>query len=98
MAMAQGYTKDEVNSILEDVEGSKLIDDKTKTILHYAEKVTRNAYKVTESDIQGLRSSGCSDEEILEATFVISYFNFMDRLADALGVPVENWVESMSQE
>ena len=97
MAMAQGYTKEEVNSILEDVAGSKIIDEKTKSILLHAEKVTRNANKVTESDIQGLRESGCSDEEILEATFVIAYYNFMNRIADSLGVPVEHWVENMSK-
>ena len=97
MAMAQGYTKEEVNSILEDVAGSTIIDDKTKAILLHDEKVTRNANRVTESDIQGLRKSGCSDEEILEATFVIAYFNFMDRIADSLGAPVENWVENMSK-
>jgi alkylhydroperoxidase family enzyme len=97
MVMAQGYTQDEVRSILEDVEGSTLIDIKTKAILRYAEKTTRHAYKVTEADIQTIRDSGYSDEEILEATFVIAGFNFLDRIADALGAPVENLQEAMSK-
>lgn len=90
MVMAQGYTQEEVESILEDVEGSTLIDEKTKALLRHAEKVTRHAYKVTESDIQSLRDLGLSDEEILEATFVIAGFNMFDRIADALGAPVEH--------
>ncbi|MBW1851931.1 MAG: carboxymuconolactone decarboxylase family protein [Deltaproteobacteria bacterium] len=93
MVMAQGYTKEAVISILENVEGSILIDNKTKAILRYAEKVTRNAYDVTESDIQILRQSDCSDEEILEATFIIAYYNAINRIADALGAPIENLVE-----
>lgn len=97
MVMAQGHTLEEVESILEDVEGSTLIDEKTKALLHHAEKVTRHAYKVTEADIEALRELGLSDEEILEATFVITWFNMFTRLADALGAPVENLREAMAQ-
>ncbi len=95
MVMAQGYSREEVESILEDVEGSTLIDEKTKALLHHAEKVTLHAHKVAESDIQALRDLGLTDEEILEATFVITWFNMLTRLADALGVEVENLREAM---
>ena len=98
MVMAQGYTQEEVASILENVEGSTLIDEKTKALLHHAEKVTRHAYKVTEADIQSLRDLGLSDEEILEGTFVITWFNLITRLADALGVEVENLREAMAKQ
>ena len=67
MAMAQGFTRDEVDSILADVDGSDLIDMKTKQLLNFAETVNRNAYKVHEGTIEGLRDVGCSDEEIFEA-------------------------------
>jgi len=95
MAMAQGFTEEQVKSILEDVEGSPLLDSKTKRLLQYAEKATRHAYKISEEDIQRLRKGGCSDEEILEAMLVTALFNFMDRVADALGVPVENFIQMM---
>ncbi len=98
MVMAQGHTLEEVESILEDVEGSTLIDDKTKVLLHHAEKVTLHAHKVGESDIQTLRDLGLTDEEILEATFVITWFNMLTRLADALGVEVENLREAMTKQ
>ena len=95
MVMAQGFTEEQVKSILEDVSGSPLLDAKTKQLLQYAEKATRHAYKITEEDVQRLHKVGCSDEEVLEGTLVVSLFNFMDRVADALGVPVENFVGMM---
>ncbi len=95
MAMAQGFTEDQVKSILEDVDSSTLLDGKTKQLLRYAEKATHHAYKITEEDFKGLRKVGYSDEEILEATLVVALFNFIDRVADALGVPVENFVGMM---
>lgn len=96
MAMAQGFTQKEVKGILEDIDGSTLIDNKTKQLLHFSEKITRNAYKIEESDIQALRTIGCSDYEIFEAIAVTSLFNYMDRMADALGAPVENFQEMIA--
>jgi uncharacterized peroxidase-related enzyme len=95
MAMAQGFTEEQVKSILQDVGGSPLLDAKTKKLLQYAEKATRHAYKINEENIQKLHEVGCSDEEILEAMLVTALFNFMDRVADALGVPVENFIQMM---
>jgi alkylhydroperoxidase family enzyme len=89
--MAQGFSQTEVRSIMADIDGTDLIDDKTKHILRFAEKITHHAYKVVQSDIQALRDIGCSDEEIFESVAVTSLLNFMDRMADALGAPVENF-------
>ena len=97
MVMAQGFTQEEVQSIIDDIDGSPLIDDKTKRILHFSETVTRNAYKVHEGTLQDLREHGCTDEELFEAIAVAALFNFMDRMADALGAPVEGFQEMMKQ-
>ena len=97
MAMAQGFTQDQVQSILENIDGSPLIDDKTKLILHFSETITRNSYKIHVDTLQELRAHGCSDEEIFEAIAVASLFNFMDRMADALGAPVEGFKEMIKQ-
>jgi alkylhydroperoxidase family enzyme len=98
MAMAQGFSREEVKNIIADIEGSALIDDKTKTLLHFSEKITRESFKIHVETIQELRNQGCSDEEIFEAVAVTSLFNYMDRMADALGAPVEGFqdmIESM---
>jgi alkylhydroperoxidase family enzyme len=97
MVMAQGFTQEEVQSILENIDGSSLIDDKTKRILHLAEIITRNSNKIHEANLQDLRDHGCTDEELFEAVAVASLFNFMDRMADALGAPVEGLQEMMKQ-
>jgi alkylhydroperoxidase family enzyme len=91
MAMAQGLTQEQVESILEDIDGTTLIDGKTRRLLHLAAKINLNADKVTEADIEDLRGLGCSEEEIFEAVAVTSLFNCMDRMADALGAPVEGF-------
>jgi len=92
-AIHQGFTEDEVRGILDDVEGSKLIDDCQRAILSFAEKVTRAAYKVTESDIQALRDKGLTDAAILETTCIIGWYNMMNRIVPALGVPVDELYE-----
>ena len=97
MAMAQGFTQEEVQSIIKDIDGSQLIDAKTKQILYFSESITRNAYKIHVGTMQALRDVGCSDEEIFEAIAVASLFNFMDRMADSLGAPVEGFQEMMKQ-
>jgi len=97
MAMAQGFTREEVDSILADIDRSDLIDMKTKQLLHFAETVNKNAYKVHEGTIEGLRDVGCSDEEVFEAVAVTALFNYMDRMADALGAPMENFQDMVEQ-
>lgn len=97
MAMAQGFTQDQVQSILENIDDSPLIDDKTKLILHFSETITRNSYKIYEGTLQDLRDHGCTDEELFESIAVASLFNFMDRMADALGAPVEGFQEMIKQ-
>ena len=95
MAMAQGFTREEVQQIINDVDNCPLVDEKTRALLCLAEKTTRHAYKVTADDIRHLETLGCNQEEIFEAIAVTALFNFMDRMADALGAPVENFQDMM---
>ena len=97
MVMAQGLTQDQVESILDNIDGSALIDDKTKLMLHLSKTVTHNAHQIHEGTLQDLRDHGCSDEEIFESIAVAALFNFMDRMADALGAPVEGFRQMMQQ-
>lgn len=97
MVMAQGYTREQVESILDNFEESELIDHKTKGLLRLAEKTTITPHKITEEDINKLKELGFNDKEILEAVFVAAGFNMIDRLADALGTPLDNFVESMTK-
>lgn len=61
-------------------------DEEVARFLPLAEKMTRHAYKVTDDDIEALRTAGWSDEQVLEAVWVVAFFNMVNRLADTLGI------------
>ncbi len=64
-----------------------------RAVLEFAEKVTRDAAKMTKDDIDALRREGFSDEAILDVTCVASYFNYINRMSDALGIELEEAFE-----
>jgi alkylhydroperoxidase family enzyme len=55
----------------------------------YAEKVTRAPWTCRRTDVDALRAAGAKDAEIHAAVQVIAYFNYINRVADALGVDPE---------
>lgn len=55
----------------------------------YAEKLTRMPSSMSAADIESLRAAGLSDAAILDAVEAIAYFNYINRVADALGVDPE---------
>lgn len=65
------------------------LDARTRLLLEYAEQITRDATKISKGDIERLKGAGFSDKDILEATHIAAYFNYVDRLADALGVELD---------
>lgn len=58
-------------------------------MLEYAEKLTRAPGDVEEADLEPLREAGLGDEALLHLCEVVSYFNFVNRMADGLGVSLE---------
>ena len=62
------------------------ITKKEKIMLRYAEKLTKESYNMTERDIENLRSVGYSDREIFDINQVCAYFNYVNCIADGLGV------------
>jgi uncharacterized peroxidase-related enzyme len=91
------FTPDQLQSIMDDVQGSTLIGAPTKLLLEYAKKVTESAYKMWEADVQRLRDGGFSDEAILEATLIVCLYNMMNRFVSALGVPVDDFQSIFKQ-
>jgi len=59
----------------------------------YAEKLTQHPKDMSAADIDALRSIGLDDRAIHDATQVIAYFNYINRVADALGVEPETFVQ-----
>jgi uncharacterized peroxidase-related enzyme len=61
-------------------------------MLRYAEKLTRQPATVEESDVIRLRAAGFSDTDILHIAEVVAYFAYANRVADGLGIPLEDWI------
>ena len=57
-----------------------------RAMLDYAVQVTEDATRVSRDDIEGLRGHGFDDKAILQITLIASWFNYINRVADALGV------------
>ena len=55
-------------------------------MLEYVEQITRDATRITPDDHERLRGVGFDDRGILQITLIASWFNYINRVADALGV------------
>ena len=62
------------------------ISEQDRTMLEYVVKLTRDATQVARGDHERLRAAGFSDTGILQITLIASWFNYINRVADALGV------------
>ena len=65
---------------------SAAISDQDRVMLEYVEQITRDATRITPDDHQRLRAVGFDDRGILQITLIASWFNYINRVADALGV------------
>ena len=61
------------------------VDPEMKQLLSFGEKVARDPGQVTPDDIAKLRANGFSDRAILDATHVVGFFSYMNRVVLALG-------------
>ncbi|MGB1288075.1 MAG: hypothetical protein ACPG7F_16175 [Aggregatilineales bacterium] len=68
------------------------LSDVDSALCAYAEKLTLHPTQMTEADVITLRDTGLDDRAIHDATQVISYFNYINRVADALGVEPETFI------
>jgi uncharacterized peroxidase-related enzyme len=62
-----------------------------RAMLDYAAKLTRVPAAVSEADVQALREAGFDDRAILDIAQITAYFAFVTRLADGLGVTLEDY-------
>ena len=62
------------------------VDAADRAMLDYVAKVTADATRVSRADHAGLRAAGFDDRGILQITLIAAWFNYINRVADALGV------------
>jgi uncharacterized peroxidase-related enzyme len=62
------------------------ISQQERVMLEYAVKLTKDATRITPDDHEHLRAVGFDDQAILQITLIAAWFNYINRVADALGV------------
>jgi len=76
----------ELVAALEDDYGKAPISEQEKVMLDYVVQITRDATRISPADHERLRAAGFDDKGILQITLIASWFNYINRVADALGV------------
>lgn len=66
-------------------------------MLAYARKLTTAVARMGADDVQNLRQAGFSDRQILEINLVAAYMNFVNRVAEGLGVELEETLAQFSR-
>ena len=61
-------------------------------LLEYVELITRAADRSTPADVENLRVAGWTEDQIAEAVYVTAMFAFFNRVADAFGVPSQDYL------
>jgi alkylhydroperoxidase family enzyme len=74
-----------VKALVEDYEHAPLTPQ-DRVMLDYVGVLTRDATRVTPEHHKRLREAGFDDRGILQITLIASWFNYINRVADALGV------------
>jgi len=62
------------------------ITPQERVMLDYVVKLTKDATRVWKDDHERLRAAGFEDKAILQITLIAAWFNYINRVADALGV------------
>ena len=62
--------------------------------MEYVGLITEAAYRSTADDVQKLRDAGWKEEQISEAVYITALFAFFNRVADAFGVPSQDYLST----
>jgi len=75
------------------------ISRQDRVMLDYVVQVTKDATRISPADHERLRAVGFDDKGILQITLIASWFNYINRVADALGVgrpDAKSWSQEVS--
>lgn len=77
---------EELVTVLQEDYKKAPISDQDRAMLDYVAQLTRDATGICRKDHERLRAVGFDDRGILQITLIASWFNYINRVADALGV------------
>ena len=69
-----------------------------RAMCEYVEKLTLKPWEMAEADVIALRTAGFSDSAILDINQVTGYYAYVNRLADGLGVELEEFWKELDEE
>ena len=82
-----------VHAVVRDWQSAPL-EPADRALCEFAAKLTHNQRSISPADLDELRSRGFDDRGIHDAVQVIGSFNYLTRVADALGIEPETFIES----
>jgi alkylhydroperoxidase family enzyme len=82
-----------VSAILEGKLDQAGLTSAERLLLDYVKLITDAAYRSTPEDVQKLRDAGWGEDQIAEAVYITAMFAFFNRVADAFGVPAQNYLQ-----
>jgi uncharacterized peroxidase-related enzyme len=69
-----------------------------RAMLDYSAKLTRTPWEMNVEDVEGLKRVGFTDRAILDIAQIVAYYAYVNRIADGLGVSMEDyWNESRDE-
>ena len=83
-----------MDNIVDELKKNELPDfltDREKSIVRYVLKITKAPSKMTKDDVQDLKAAGLSEAAVLNLVLVAGYFAFVNRLADGMGINLEDY-------
>jgi uncharacterized peroxidase-related enzyme len=83
---------DDLAARIEDNYQTAGITEKRIAMLDYALKLTVSPGSVAEQDVVRLKELEFTDTDILHITEVVGYYAYANRIADGLGIPLEDWI------
>ena len=70
---------------------------KDQALCNFAEKLTGDIENMDETDVADLRNVGFGDRAIHDATQVNAYFNYINRIAEGLGIDYEDFIRAWEE-
>jgi alkylhydroperoxidase family enzyme len=81
-----------VKAILEGKLDEAGLSTAERALMDYVKIINDAAYRSTPEDVENLRRAGWSENQIAEAVYITALFAFFNRVADAFGVPPQNYL------
>lgn len=95
--MARLVRNDELVAALQTDYRQAKLTRAERAMLDYVYKLTLTPWDMRESDAQTLRERGFSDRAILDINQITAYYAYVNRIADGLGVPLEDFWAELTQ-